>query len=920
MAYHININLSTAEKSQEDIRFLNVNSEKWESTRDKFGEALARLDNVLIKVVCGSRLRGSVARELQGIGEQGANLENVTLIEPSVFVLRDYHEKGTLDQIFRLPLEVYDWSDTKALEVDYGTIASEFFRLRKEVLENRAMLRLRSSPDRRHSVRVDDSIRPLAVVSHDTFPIDELECVEKVGLGFSFDELNAKIDSVEPNVLVLVNHVKVLSPTDDAAELCFGTSNEASAQKIGPDELAKLVRRHPSIQAVLLIGCQTWRSFADKLIETGVPIVLGTHWQIKFDTEGSGSAWAESINAFLRTLRESALSVADAFLEMRRVLFRFEYKRTMKPNTPDDLEALLAARKFAATVALHATVYASGTSELTDQGIMKIGHPTISRRLRLVAPDDHTRSTIRYARAVRKKCRGVVFDNTVESRRERFETQDSYRPRTLGYSERVPSLEQDGAQQSGARGKPDQIQERKQTEERFVEQVITAQKGRFGIEAQWGMGKSCLMRNLAYQSASQYLLNPCAGSALPFFVELRTLEKLVRDEEIKEIKVKHCLQAADRFPGETQFDIGEQKCLLLFDGFDEASKIGKQLHEFQVQVGKEQITTVVSTRPEALSRGNKPDPFNSIQEGDANVMRLTPFTEEDIRSYVRTYFENDDDIVQEIFRALSLDNPPTHQLEDYLTTPYLLQLTCFLAEKDTKSLVNIETTTQVMMLALPKILERRFPESEKRYIPAYIWILAAIGFECRLDKSRYWSDWREDEWEKLSDKIAIKIVDQQIDDMKRTFEWTGNPRTANEVLELLIQKSGLLTDDCGYIDVQNPRYADFLPSIYLARKVQGPWEIEWTDARQKNMPERKKALRENLVPGWNLPCIQDDEYSPQRIETILQFISRKSWDEPNWGRPIEYFCGLLENPTPLLQELAGLSPTDQEGDEPHHVG
>lgn len=765
---------------------------------------------------------------------------------------------------------------------------------------------------------VDSGVRPLIICTHRAVKLGDVRSAlgEKIAPfvheAHSKEEVTSRLsESSDVNVLILMSHLKGSRSSDQRAVFDFAGPHPDGAEVMPAgtlsEELADVVAAHKNIRVVILLACSTWSLAADKFIEAGIPVVIGTHRDIAFDRENL-NRWLKGIGSFIGTL-EATGRIDDAFAMLRA---------DVDGGTPG---------VQASTLAMHAFLS-------RDYSLQFVADPALT-------------PAIDYARHLRRSSAGIkpadeLRSNSGESADERFRRHSAYLERHLLQQIKLPAKERgrgDGALSEDAAGTPGEgsrTQDVATTQERLLEILRQTTRGRFGLRAPWGMGKTMLMRWIAHTLAEQYLQDPRENSVLPVYIELWRLRDAVGTntaiwpEHIWGAAMQSC--RADSGLAKRMKDSSARRCLFLLDGLDEAKGLEGFLNAAQQTDGGPfwAHSTIISSRPEAVPSSNALANFGDEAAAAGSIFTIEPFSRPDIRRYIEMFFEDNDNTRDHVLRMTGVnggDAAAASSLGSALSTPYLLHLYCQVVEEDLRpgagELHAMSTAVEVLQRALPMAIARRLVphniEQGRTMAKALIWPLARLAFESRLRESRLWSQQAESQWRGVNEVDALAAVRDVLEVMKKTNEhlplqMSGTEVTAAQVLPMLLDHSGVLRRRAGtHVEVHDARYADFLPALWLARLVQGPFDVDVLDDAMQFPAQnslRYLAQRESLIPGWDNGCINDlleDRTTGNmnnRTETVRQFIGRKVWDEPNWSLPIELLAGLLEDPSPMLNDLS----------------
>lgn len=762
---------------------------------------------------------------------------------------------------------------------------------------------------------LDSGLRPLVIVTHQALLSGDnsgtrlrqdlgLESDAPLLIRPSLDEVENILADSQANVLILLSHMtpKAGAASDFAADFDFSEPGAGSgdARPIDPRGLASVVAKFPRVQVVALIACQTWPSAADVFIREGIPAVIGTHWMIGFDADGA-RMWCRGVHEFLKTLSsDGRLDVA--FARMRAAV--------------DDGDA---PGIRAASLAMH--VY------LADDD-----------NLRLVSDDNALCAAIDHARWTSSACAGVKRHAEVRmpgrSSEPNLTKPQAYIDRHLLTQLRRQKKQPRGPEgaddpDSGPRGDEYETIEEPIDITEFIDALVGTPPDREGIVqkgivAPWGMGKTMLMRWIARELAERFLSNPKRqGAVLPVYIELWRLHGAARGS----LERQALRQAAAETIGLDTNSIddscaldGNGRRIYLLDGLDEAIAISESIgHALGTNGELGQASTIISARPEALSSGAQA--WKHFSQESGNRTTIEPFRPSEARRFIEIYCSDRPRLADQIADGLGLgrgENGSSGSLiHEWTAVPYLLGLVCDIARSDggPERIRNLETMTEVLLQALPHVLGNR--SQDKSVIGGLsehelIWPLAALAFHVRFEKSIKWCERKEHEWDGVFYDSASGSILKGLADIVNS---SPEKRDAEAILGHLATHSGMVRfipapgNPRHKVDIHDARYADFLPAIHLARLVQGPWDLNTPDERQGEFPARRCALKNGRVHGWDKPCIEDHIYDEsgqikrERTDSVRNFISRKAWDEVNWGLTIEFLAGLLEDPSHLLNEL-----------------
>lgn len=770
---------------------------------------------------------------------------------------------------------------------------------------------------------------------------NESSCMPVVIRMSSSEELDERLrsDPQRFNVVVYMGHMEPEAyASDRQAAFQLGVSGHPTGGNrpwAEPAEFAEVFARHPDVQIAVLLACQTWPSAVPQFVASGIPVVIGTHWQIGFGQQDLAH-WIRSVASFLVTLSVRG-TVDEAFDAMRCAA---------DGNGQPGLRA--------AALAMH----------------VNLPDPPRLRLLRAELEENEV--AVRFAHAVRRACAGIKSHGEVRSRAgastyAKFNDPRVFIERQLLRQIRVarPDRREDDPARD-ERAVPERekttIEAIPESQMGLVTRLLSGGRGaaRLGLVANWGMGKTMLMRWIAHHLAERFLDNPEApGVFVPVYIELWRLKDLLLQGRAIGGEVLHdaackSMGVDDRGNALAAFsrNVSINRVFLL-DGFDEAFGLRAALREALGPGGAFWgCPVLISSRPEAAQAAPDLDNFQgaagvSAAQGD-NVFELKPWTRAETEQFMRLCLsELKPEHIDTIVRNAGLGaGASSGTLAAELSSPYLASLYCDIARDSAGEPADepIQTVTELLEQALPIILSRRSggasgPAAETSLVltERHAVPLAAVAFEAAIGQSRAWCEGKEDMWPGVHKTRVIEIIKQVLADMEKTAE-LGDLRLPNtilgqhgdhnlrytaaaeEVLGTLTMHSGMLrlrshANGAEYLTMNDARYAEFLPALHMARMIQGPSGRGVPDDQQPLHPARRYARKHGLILGWdNDESIEDPlddaEGNEVRVKSsVREFIRRKAWDERHWGWPVQFLAGLLEDPAPLLNELvdAGLN-------------
>lgn len=206
---------------------------------------------------------------------------------------------------------------------------------------------------------------------------------------------------------------------------------------------------------------------------------------------------------------------------------------------------------------------------------------------------------------------------------------------------------------------------------------ILDEKIRIVILGDPGGGKSTLSRHLTHQIAAETSTHP---SRVPFFVELRDYAKSLRDATKKQTVVEY-LEGICRSPynitapeDAVEYLLLNDRAVVVFDGLDEL--LDTSLRRAVVEI-VEAFTHRFPTCPIVVTSrkiGYDEAPLDSAL---FSIVDLEEFKEEDVRTYVRNWFQLDDSIEQHVKRRLTGSFMEDSQfVSDLRVNPLMLSLMC----------------------------------------------------------------------------------------------------------------------------------------------------------------------------------------------------------------------------------------------------
>lgn len=397
-----------------------------------------------------------------------------------------------------------------------------------------------------------------------------------------------------------------------------------------------------------------------------------------------------------------------------------------------------------------------------------------------------------------------------------------------------------------------------------------------------GQGKSMLAemtaRRIAVQASEQLRLHgvETRALALPAVISLDRLGRLYRiepstqaaprDELIPEAALRRALQAELKLTGCPEQaaryvadHAHESRCWLFLDGLDETDLQNPTLHAFFKVLAGWSCNVVVTTRPYGYDQWRLP------AEWQVSEYRLAPLTPEQSNTYVRTWYGGVSD-ERRLLGLLSI----TPSLRDLAQVPFLLSLLCAINQAG-------ELPADVTRTGLyERIVELMLgADRASGWLP----LLGDLGWWMVLNDARSPRIGQENLLDRIRDSDRRPAIRQ----VGATDDNRCDPaaQAAAQVLLGELRSNRVLCPAGGGVWVFPHRsMAAFFAARYLARALElDPWDTA-TVVRE---PLRSSDPRRRLLLG--------------------HVVDRKSWD-PDWELVIQFLCGLMQDPTPLLTRLS----------------
>lgn len=747
-------------------------------------------------------------------------------------------------QLHDLPLEAAKWADGPD-----GGSASRLLVRQSDV-----------TPDR-PALPPDEDVRALVVVHERTAFVcteafealkeltDNTNTPPTVLFDPSWERVQSELQNADRryNLFAYVGHTHVGSKLDRARYLTFGAPRQynpdlpAESQSAccpNPTDVAnEVLNSLPHLRCVVLLGCQTWPDVTRHFLR--VPALVGMQFRVLAGETQSPPA----LVAFLKVLRESG-RVDRAYLALRQ-----------------------------------AFADAAGGPHHAVWPVLHLNGESVD----FVARDQTLLAKIAYARKLVSDEKELKYLPSLDG------TADPSAPRATCYFDRVVQyqVEKKTEESRAAAGQKVELIPHDEKEEWVRERLVSAAGGlHLGVKAQGGTGKSALLREVAFDLASQFLRNPTAPNArLPVLVELGRLEARERKmtaEELAEARVRSRV-----FHELPDAPVTFTDYVFLFDGLDEMTwrttdELKSKWGHLAFKTGALQSTrAVVASRPEAVAPFKLPH-FDETTNRP-NILDLRPLV------YPAEVAEFADRLCRQDGQGgrvmAAIDRSPS--LQAAVTLPFYLRLLCDLAGDPTVELPD--TATRVLDEAIELLIERRNanqPSSAGRIKQEHQHLLAAVAFA-----EMAWSGTftLEDALDVLDTVLELYFTVKKRS-LRDRLKHAG-PTTNEDLWELLRSRTGLLNSSSDSVKFHDPRVRTFLAAKHLADlltwyELNATAPIQLGDARTVEevvlAAAGRREWRRVLV---HLAGLLDRE---DRLTWLLKMLAEHEEDPPGSGKPAAF--------------------------------
>jgi HEAT repeat protein len=374
-----------------------------------------------------------------------------------------------------------------------------------------------------------------------------------------------------------------------------------------------------------------------------------------------------------------------------------------------------------------------------------------------------------------------------------------YLPRTLLTRQTAEDLTH-SAQPSD--GMEPQLQQKDQF---WLSRTLDSPSCRLCLVGDAGSGKSTLLEQEAWCCADHFLAATDKGQCrVPFLASLerwtpsfKTIASFVADQNhgISEEMLTNLCRTG--------------RALLLLDGLDEVQGGEENLRAAETWLEGQMTSADMETTPILVAGRPEAFDWSLLRSLRGATMRLQRLTREEIKTYVRRYFDSRPTLVHQVMSQL--DRDPC--LIDLLRNPLLLMLLCYGVEEG--PVVMPHTEWALLDRGLVELLKRRgFP------VHSSLRVLEHLAWECWQGKVGF-----------LSERKCIELICELPD------QAAWNDVGAEQILNQLCEKSGILVRQESRIRFAEVTYIEVLAGRWLASQEdavmcahfsQSLWDSGWS--------------------------------------------------------------------------------------------
>ncbi|WP_160161853.1 NACHT domain-containing protein [Embleya hyalina] len=342
-----------------------------------------------------------------------------------------------------------------------------------------------------------------------------------------------------------------------------------------------------------------------------------------------------------------------------------------------------------------------------------------------------------------------------------------------------------------------------------------ARRDRMVLEGPAGSGKSTLLRRLAVHVASGDLPDRLASWAgrVPFLLKLRAMvvdDRLVLPDVADFVTASGSTLGGEQPPGWAARRLRAGRAVVFVDGLDELP----EEHRADALDWVEQLCVdypdaayLLTSRPRVLSERR----HRRFRQAGFVAGELQPMSSAQVELFVDRWHRaqpGDPDDLAACAEQLKRTLDSRRDLARLGTNPLLCALMCALHRHADQALP--EGRTELYRSAMAMLLggrerARRISTSRVRLQPTQMEkILAALAMWMTLNGRR-----------SIPDRVAVSCV---TDALTRFRQTTEPPYTAREVLDSLIDRSGLLQEpESGVLEFRHASFQDYLAALEIVR-------------------------------------------------------------------------------------------------------